>query len=56
LETYKATKRDPFFDIQKYFKFLEHVQNSGLPVNIDTIEDAKVELKKERWIKKYNDL
>ena len=56
LESNQASKRDILFDSQKYFKFLEHIQNSGLPVNQSLVEEAKVELKKERWIKKFNDL
>lgn len=32
LEKNKKQKRDVNFDINNYFKFLEHFQNSGLPV------------------------
>ena len=56
MEFNKANKRDIMFDSQKYFKFLEHVQNCGLPINSALVDEAKVELKKERWIKKFNDL
>ena len=56
LENNKINKRDQFFDTHRYFKFLESLQTSGLPVNQKIIEEAKVELKKERWIKKFNDL
>ena len=56
LETNKANKRDYYFDINKYFKFLEQMQSSGLPLNANLVEEARVELKKERWIKKFNDL
>ena len=56
LEQYKKDKRDPNFDINNYFKFLEHFQNCGLPVKNEILEDVKIELKRERWIKKFNDL
>lgn len=56
LQTNKINKREQNFDTQKYFKFLESLQTSGLPVNKKIVEEAKVELKKERWIKKFNDL
>ena len=42
--------------MNKYFKLLENIQSSGLPEEASIIEEAKVELKRERWIKKYNDL
>ena len=52
----KAQKRTENFDIREYFKLLEQVQNSGLPEEELLIEEARVELKREKWIKKYNDL
>lgn len=52
----KAQKRSEQFDPNKYFKLLENVQNSGLPEETFVIEEARIELKREKWIKKFNDL
>lgn len=35
---------------------LENISNSGLPVEQDIIDEARAELKREKWIKKYNDI
>ena len=32
------------------------MQNSGLPEEQNVIEEARIELKREKWIKKFNDL
>jgi len=42
--------------MNKYFKLLDNIQSSGLPVEDNIIEEAKIELKREKWIKKFNDL
>lgn len=52
----KAQKRSEHFDPNKYFKLLDNVQNSGLPEEASVIEEARIELKREKWIKKFNDL
>lgn len=52
----KQQKREPDFDLAKYFKMLDQVQNSGLPVEAAIVEEARIELKREKWIKKFNDL
>ena len=49
-------KRSENFDMNKYFKLLDNIQSSGLPVEDNIIEEAKIELKREKWIKKFNDL
>lgn len=52
----KAEKLADNFDLNAYFKLLENFQNCGLPVEPSIIKDVKAELKREKWIKKYNDL
>jgi len=49
-------KRAENFDQLAYFKLLEQVQNSGLPIQESIIEEARIEHKREKWIKKFHDL
>lgn len=39
-----------------YFKILENLCNCGMPVEQNIIDEAKMELKRQKWIKKYNDI
>lgn len=55
-DTQLAQKRNDNFDQAEYFKLLEKIQNSGLPEEPLLIEEARIELKREKWMKKYNDL
>ena len=55
-EQQKLKKSEDSFDLQKYFKLLENIQNSGLPIEEEVVDRARVELKREKWIKKFNDL
>lgn len=52
----KEQKRSENFDLNGYFKLLDNFYNCGLPVEQNIIEEAKAELKREKWIKKYNDI
>lgn len=52
----KEQKRTENFDLNAYFKLLDYFYNCGLPVEPSIIEEAKAELKREKWIKKYNDI
>lgn len=52
----KEQKRAENFDLNAYFKLLENFYNCGLPVEQSIVEEAKAELKREKWIKKYNDI
>ena len=52
----KEQKRTENFDLNAYFKLLDNFYSCGLPVEQSVIEEAKAELKREKWIKKYNDI
>lgn len=52
----RRSKRSENFDTAAYFKLLDNVCHSGLPVEEQVVEDARLELKREKWIKRYNDL
>ena len=55
-EAERKVKRSENFDTAAYFKLLDNLSHSGLPVESSVVEDARLELKREKWIKKYNDL
>jgi hypothetical protein len=52
----KEQKLAENFDLNAYFKLLDNFYNCGLPVEPSIVEEAKAELKREKWIKKYNDI
>ena len=55
-EQLKSRKRSEDFDIMNYLKFLDNLTHSGLPLKAEVVEDARLEHKRENWIRKYNDL
>ena len=55
-EDLKKKKREEGFDMANYFSILEQIQKSHMPLMPTIIEDAKEEAKREKWIKKYNDI
>ena len=52
----RANKRNEGFDMNGYFSLLEQIQKSNMPLLPDEIELARDEQKREKWIKKYNDI
>ena len=42
--------------MSNYFRVLDNITHSGLPLEEKIVEEARLEHKRENWIKKYTDL
>ena len=52
----KLQKNNEDFKFNSYFECLEDLLNCGMPISQQLLDEAKVELKKEKWITKFIDL